>query len=600
MKPGEVLLTHPVHACSNEIKLDQVYPIQSLVRSDWTKCAYFVDEIPARVNDDQVVYTNRICFHSESESLVELVLGKGYYVQKDEEWNARFAQKQGWSGGDGIYSFNLTTGKDQFDMKRQFTSLFVFGDTFYGRTDKTTKRRYEPLLMPNNSMGILDANNNRVEFLVNTTEKGSVTAFFSIDPAHDVKGTLPQNLVRYDQAKADEGWISGTHPKKVWLLFDLHAVQDVDTIRIHNYFSPEDPSLSSRGVRIFRLLASKDQKSWTDLGEYELSRSITRDDVQSIAVAKAFRYFQFDIHSGNGIGNHGDEYNEGVFALSKVEFVKDEIKYRDITVDSSSIMLSESAKSWIWLQDGCVIGKQLYFFPYQVISDLSQPEGLQFGIMGISMIRVPIVDNRIDFKRATQKRTPFLLRQEGSELAFGGAVTPNTIQAGAPNPDGYVYVYGYKTTWGFRQLIAARVLEADFECFDRWEFYDGSAWTRDVLRSAPILDHLSTEFSISPILKGRNKGKYLAVFTYDTNTPYIAISLGESLIGPFDNPQIVYKTPEQEIFKSTTYTYNAKAHPQLSESDSILVTYNTNTYNFEHNMSNCDIYGPRFLRLREW
>jgi hypothetical protein len=600
MKPGEVLLTHQVHIGSNEIKLNQVYPIQSIQRPDWTDCNYFVDEIPSRINDDLVVYANRICFHSVVETSVDLVLGKGYYVQKDEEWNVRFGQKQGWSGGDGIYSFNLTTGKDQFDMKRQFTSLFVFGDTFYGRTDKTTKRRYEPLLMPNNSMGILEASSNRIEFLVNKTEKDSVTAFFTIDPAHDVKGTLPQNLVRYDQAKEDEGWLSGNHPKKVWLLFDLQTVQEVDTIRIQNYYSQEDPSLSSRGVRIFRLLASCDQKVWTDLGEYELRKSISKNDVQAISVSGAFRYFQFDIHSGIGIGNHGDEYNEGVFALSKVEFVRDGVKYRDIAVDASSVMLTESAKSWIWLQDGCVIGKQLYFFPYQVISDMSQPEGLQFGILGISMIRVPIVDNRIDSKRAIQKRTPFLLRQGGSELAFGGAVTANTVQAGAPNPDGYVYVYGYKTTWGFRQLIAARVLEADFESFDRWEFYNGSMWTRDILQCAPILDHLSTEFSISPILKGRHKGKYLAVFTYDTNTPYVAISLGESLVGPFDQPQIVYKTPEQEIFKSTTYTYNAKAHPQLSESDNILVTYNTNTYNFEHNMSNCDIYGPRFLRLKEW
>lgn len=600
MKPGEVLLKHQVHVGFNEINLNQVYPLQSFQRPDWTEVSYFVDEIPAHLNDDQVVYANRVCFRSESESSFDLVLGKGYFVHKDEEWNARFGQKQGWSGGDGIYSFNLTTGKDQFDMKRQFTSLFVFGDTFYGRTDKTTKRRYEPLLMPNNSMGILDASSNRVEFLVNKTEKDSVIAFFGIDPAHDLKGTLPQNLVRYDQAKDDEGWISGNHPKKVWLLFDLHTPQEVDTIRIQNYFSHEDPSLASRGVRIFRLLASNDQKIWTDLGEYELRISSKNNDFQTIPVSGAFRYFQFDIHSGVGIGNHGDDYNEGVFALSKVEFVKQDIKYRDITVDASSVMLMDNAKSWIWLQDGCVIGKHLYFFPYQVISDPSQPEGLQFGIMGISMIRVPIVDDRIDYKRAIQKRTPFLLRQSGSELAFGGAVTPNTIQSGAPNPDGYVYVYGYKTTWGFRQLVAARVQETDFEYFDRWEFFNGVNWTRDVLQCAPILDHLSTEFSISPILNGRHKGKVLAVFTYDTNTPYVAISMGKSLVGPFEKPQIVYKTPEQELFKSTTYTYNAKAHPQLSESDNILVTYNTNTYNFEHNMSNCDVYGPRFLRLKEW
>ena len=80
------------------------------------------------------------------------------------------------------------------------------------------------------------------------------------------------------------------------------------------------------------------------------------------------------------------------------------------------------------------------------------------------------------------------------------------------------------------------------------------------------LEHISCEMSVSQLLDGQNKGKYIAVFTYDTNTPYIAYSLGDSLVGPFSDPQKVYHTPEQDIFKSTTYTYNAKAHPHLSKS----------------------------------
>jgi hypothetical protein len=448
-------------------------------------------------------------------------------------------------------------------------------------------------------MGYLDAGREKIEFLINKTEKDSVTAFFKIEPLHDVVGTLASNLVSYDQKKPNDGWISGYNPKKVWLTFDLQTPEFVDQIDIYNYYNHESSILASRGIRIFRLLASNDGKKWTDLGEYELKKSTSKTDHQSISVGGTYRHFQFDIHSGAGIGNHEDEMNEGVFALSRVEFIREGVKYRDIQVEASSTMLEEGAKSWIWLQDGVVIEKMLYFFPYQVISDMNQPEGLQFGIKGISMIKVPILDNRIDFKKAVQKRTPFLFQQGDSELIFGGALTPNTVQSGALNPDGYVYIYGYKTTWGLRQLIAARVLESDFELFDKWEFYDGAHWQKDMMKIAPLLNHISTEFSVSPILKGRNKGKFICVFTYDTNTPYVSYSIGDSLIGPFEKPQIIYKTPEQEQFKSTTYTYNAKAHPQLSESDNIMVSYNTNTYNFEHNMSNCDIYGPRIIRLRE-
>jgi len=40
-----------------------------------------------------------------------------------------------------------------------------------------------------------------------------------------------------------------------------------------------------------------------------------------------------------------------------------------------------------------------------------------------------------------------------------------------------------------------------------------------------------------------------------------------------------------------------KAHPHLSKSEEILVSYNTNTYSYAHNMSDYRIYRPRFIRL---
>jgi hypothetical protein len=150
---------------------------------------------------------------------------------------------------------------------------------------------------------------------------------------------------------------------------------------------------------------------------------------------------------------------------------------------------------------------------------------------------------------------------------------------------------------GLRELVVARVKEDRFEFFDDWRFYNGKDWVTNIFESKGLLEHISCEMSVSQLLDGQNKGKYIAVFTYDTNTPYIAYSLGDSLVGPFSDPQKVYHTPEQDIFKSTTYTYNAKAHPHLSKSTNILVSYNTNTYNFEHNMSNNLIYRPRFIRL---
>jgi hypothetical protein len=347
------------------------------------------------------------------------------------------------------------------------------------------------------------------------------------------------------------------------------------------------------------LLSSLDGQTWTDLGEYELPMAKSAEDSHIINVATTARIFKFDIHQQPGIGNYEDDYHEGIFALSLVEFLHGDFKYRDIIANASSILSEESAKSYIWLQDGAVIGKSLYLFPYQVIPDHTQPEGMEFGILGIVMIKIPIEDNRPQFSKSIQKRTPLMYYHEGSSFWYGGAVTANTVQAQAMNPDGYIYIYGYKSTGFFRQMVAARVREADFEWFDRWEYFNGSEWQKDPLQAAPLLDHISTEFSVSQILKGRNKGKWIVVFTYDTNTPYISYSLGETMVGPFEPPNVVYKAPEIEFFKQTTYCYNAKAHPQISESDNILVSYNTNTYSFEHNRANSDVYVPRFLRLKE-
>ncbi|MFH0992979.1 MAG: hypothetical protein V1761_01365, partial [bacterium] len=479
MKTGDIIKKCIVAQGSVEIKLETVRPIARLSGVKTKDVQYFVDHLPSGINADGVAYANRITLTAETAGEVSVILGMGYLVVRDDVWCARFHHKQGWSGGDGIYSFNLTDGIDRFDQKPGATNMFCFGDSFVGRTDPITKQRYEPLLMPNNSIGIVEPGSDHVAFEVNQTEKGSVCSFVKVDPKMDVKGTIPQNLCTYDQKTPDPGWISGFFPKKVWITFDLQTPEPVDRIDIYNYFNEQSLQLSSRGIRIFRLLASNDAKQWNDLGEYELPKSRGKDDHTSITVGQTYRHFQFDVHSGQGIGNHEDEIHEGVFALSRVAFIHADIPYRDVAVDASSILLENPAQSYVWLQDGAVIGKNLYLFPYQVVSDHTQPEGMQFGILGISMIKIPIENNRAQFRKAIQKRTPWFYSHGGSDFAFGGGVTANSAQAGAEHPDGYVYVYGYKTTWVLRQLVAARVKENEFELFDKWEFFDGVAWTRD-------------------------------------------------------------------------------------------------------------------------
>lgn len=50
----------------------------------------------------------------------------------------------------------------------------------------------------------------------------------------------------------------------------------------------------------------------------------------------------------------------------------------------------------------------------------------------------------------------------------------NTVEAGALDPDGYVYVYGRNS------LFVSRVLADDFEDFSKWRFWDGALWSEDI------------------------------------------------------------------------------------------------------------------------
>ncbi|MGI8532073.1 MAG: hypothetical protein ACR2KN_03650 [Geodermatophilaceae bacterium] len=58
----------------------------------------------------------------------------------------------------------------------------------------------------------------------------------------------------------------------------------------------------------------------------------------------------------------------------------------------------------------------------------------------------------------------------------------------------------------------------------------------------------------------------------------------------------MYHAPESTLTPNT-YTHNAKAHPNLSTPDRLLISYNVNTFDFGENFSNADIYRPRFIWL---
>jgi len=108
-----------------------------------------------------------------------------------------------------------------------------------------------------------------------------------------------------------------------------------------------------------------------------------------------------------------------------------------------------------------------------------------------------------------------------------------------------------------------------------------------------IAEDVSNEMSVSPLPDGR----IVLTYQYYTMSTEVVIQIGESLVGPFGERKIIYQTPE--VKKSKTYfTYNAKAYPHLASSDSLLISYNVNTFNFWADILNDpNLYRPRFIKV---
>ena len=250
-------------------------------------------------------------------------------------------------------------------------------------------------------------------------------------------------------------------------------------------------------------------------------------------------------------------------------------------------------KCWYWLQDGVFLHGNIYILPMLIEPNPAGGEGFAFKASGVSMIKIPVSANGPELQRHTQIDAPFFHVDEVRSLYFGAGIMPNTVEAGATRPDGYVYVYG-RYHRGEVKLAVARVEAENFEDFSRWRFWDGAAWSENIGDTA-TLGRGGPELSVTPIEGGPLEGKYLMVSMHVERDLYIR--MGESPVGPFGPRINIYHTREPDAGQKI-YTYNAKAHPNLSRSDEWLISYNVNSTNWQSLVKNGDIYRPRFLKVR--
>ncbi|MBS7564739.1 DUF4185 domain-containing protein [Mucilaginibacter sp. Bleaf8] len=247
---------------------------------------------------------------------------------------------------------------------------------------------------------------------------------------------------------------------------------------------------------------------------------------------------------------------------------------------------------YYWLGDGFVnteMNNAIYIFGYRVHNVSNEAFG--FREVGNTLIKIA-ANERAPFAGYKEMDTPFYLDNNGEIGSFGAGVYINTVKAGAPAPDGYIYVYGVKGM--AKQLLVARVKPADFERFAKWKFWDGRNWVADMHKAVVLTDSVSNELSVTALPDGR----YALIFQEGGMGKYVAMRIGASPAGPF-GPIIRIWDCSNDLQQKTHVVYNAKAHPSLSAPGELLISYNINSVEFIKDLNkDPHLYRPRFIRLR--
>ncbi len=245
---------------------------------------------------------------------------------------------------------------------------------------------------------------------------------------------------------------------------------------------------------------------------------------------------------------------------------------------------------YYWLGDGFVnveMDSTLYIFAYPVKDTIVPGSFFEFEQTGVHIIAIP-KGSKPPFKEQRQLETPFSFPLENwNKATMGSGVLVNTTWAGAPKPDGYLYIFG---VGGVNNgLLVARVKPKEFEQFDKWEFSKGAEWTTDYTQTKPVTRSVSNELSMSPMADGR----FVLAHQVSGIENDVAIQISTTPAGPFFPMHKVWHCKEWES-DLDYFSYNAKGFPHLSKPGELLISYNVNSFDFWKDI----LKEPRLCRSR--
>ena len=161
----------------------------------------------------------------------------------------------------------------------------------------------------------------------------------------------------------------------------------------------------------------------------------------------------------------------------------------------------------------------------------------------------------------------------------------------------YVYAFGsqdpvkshpiYAVRWPAQQVGQGDLANPE------WWAGDRLGWVPDVSTAPrqPLFEDGASDLTIH---WDTATERFLAFQTQGFGPADIMIRAAPTLTGPWSRPRMIFRP--SDYYRPNVMIYSAKAHPELTGADLVL-TYATNTFVFEENFSDLQIYYPRFVQL---
>lgn len=168
-----------------------------------------------------------------------------------------------------------------------------------------------------------------------------------------------------------------------------------------------------------------------------------------------------------------------------------------------------------------------------------------------------------------------------TEINWGSAIYEDPA-------DGYTYIFGVEDDQAQKYAHLARVPTGSLTTGD-WEYFNAGTWGAS--GSSRILEGVSNEFSVH-----RFQGRFTLV-TGDATEPLsakIVMYRATDLEGPYTGKTELYTTPETG---GNVFTYNAKAHPGLGDRDTLVISYNVNSFQGADLYADARLYRPRYVNV---